>query len=396
VKTYRVGGSVRDELLGLPVKDHDHVVVGASIEEMERLGFRPVGKDFPVFLHPKTHEEYALARTERKTGRGYRGFTVFAAPEVTLEEDLARRDLTINAIARDDSDGRLIDPYDGAGDLERGILRHVSPAFVEDPVRILRVARFAARFGFMIAAETMALMRRMVVDGEADHLVPERVWQEFAKGLMEGRPSRMFEILRDCGALERVIPEVEQLFRKSSTAEKTDAGHHTLHVLDYTAARGHSLEIRYATLFHDTGQVAVDASGADLVRRASERLRAPGDCRDLAVLAVELLPLAHAALASDAESLVDLLQRADAFRRPERFASLLAVCEADVRGRPGCTEAAYPQSDRLLAALAAARTVDAAGIAASADSRPIPERIRAARVEAVAAAVNRGHDQTLG
>lgn len=396
MKTYRVGGSVRDELLGLPVKDHDHVVVGASVEEMERLGFRPVGKDFPVFLHPKSHEEYALARTERKTGRGYKGFTVFAAPEVTLDEDLARRDLTINAIARDDVDGRLIDPYDGAGDLKRGILRHVSPAFVEDPVRILRVARFAARFGFMIADETMALMRRMVIDGEADHLVPERVWQEFAKGLMEGRPSRMFEVLRDCGALERVIPEVEQLFLKSSAAEATDAGHHTLHVLDYAAARGHSLEIRYATLFHDTGQVAVGESGADLVRQASERLRAPGDCRDLAVLAVALLPLAHAALAANADSLVDLLQRADAFRRPERFASLLAVCEADVRGRPACTGAAYPQADRLLAALAAARTVDAAGIAAQADSRPIPERIRSARVEAVAAAVNRGQDQTLG
>jgi tRNA nucleotidyltransferase (CCA-adding enzyme) len=267
---------------------------------------------------------------------------------------------------------------------------------VEDPVRILRVARFAARFGFTIAAETMALMRRMVVDGEADHLVPERVWQEFAKGLMEGRPSRMFEVLRDCGALERVIPEVEQLFRTSSTAERTDAGHHTLHVLDYTATRGHSLEIRYATLFHDTGQAAVDESGADLVRQASERLRAPGDCRDLAVLAVELLPLAHAALGSDAESLVDLLQRADAFRRPERFASLLAVCEADVRGRPGCTGAPYRQADRLLSALAIARTVDAAGIAASANSRPIPERIRAARVQAVAAAVNRGNDRTLG
>ncbi len=394
MKTYRVGGSVRDELLGLPVKDHDHVVVGATVEEMERLGFRPVGKDFPVFLHPKTHEEYALARTERKTGRGYKGFTVFAAPEVTLEEDLARRDLTINAIARDES-GTLIDPFDGARDIERGVLRHVSPAFVEDPVRILRVARFAARFGFVIAPETMALMREMVAAGEADHLVPERVWQELAKGLMEARPSRMFGILRECGALARVIPEIERLFQSASTVEETDAGHHTLHVLDYTAARGQVLEVRYAALFHDAGRASGQESSANLVREASERLRAPGDCRDLAALAVDLLPSVQAALTMDAAALVDLLQRADAFRRPERFALLLAVCEADVRGRPGSTEAAFMQADRLLAALAVARAVDAAGIAARADSQPIAERIRAARVEAVAAAVNLGHGRTL-
>jgi len=397
VKTYRVGGSVRDELLGLPVKDHDHVVVGATAEDMERQGFRAVGKDFPVFLHPRTHEEYALARTERKTGRGYKGFTVYAAPGVTLEDDLARRDLTINAIARDDENGRLIDPFDGSGDIERGILRHVSPAFVEDPVRILRVARFAARFGFAIAPETMSLMRQMVADGEADHLVPERVWQEFAKGLMEARPSRMFEVLRDCGALERVIPEVERLFRLTGVAAAgdEDAGHHTLHVVDYTASREHGLEVRYAALFHDAGKIAAEdspgagaaAHGARLVREASERLRAPGDCRDLAVLAAELVGRIHGALELDATSIVEVLQRADAFRRPERFGLLLDVCEADMRGRPGSAGVAYPQADHMRTALEATRRVDAAGIAARADPRPIQERIHAARVEIVTAAI---------
>jgi tRNA nucleotidyltransferase (CCA-adding enzyme) len=388
VKTYCVGGSVRDELLGLPVMDHDHVVVGATVEDMERQGFRPVGKDFPVFLHPRTHEEYALARTERKTGRGYRGFTVYASPEVTLVEDLARRDLTINAIARDE-DGSLIDPFDGTSDLERGVLRHVSPAFVEDPVRILRVARFAARFGFVIAPETLALMRQMVAAGEADHLVPERVWQELAKGLMEARPSRMFDSLRDCGALERVIPELELLFRKG-------AGPHALRVLDDTARLGLPLEVRYAALFHDGGTAAAPGSGADLVRRASDRLRAPGECRDLAVLAVDLMPAFRAALDFDAAALVDLLQRADAFRRPERFAMLLAVCAADMRARHAGTATVCEQADRLLAALAAARAVDAAGIAANAEPGQIAERIRSTRVEAVAAMVNHGDGRPLG
>jgi len=392
VKIYRVGGAVRDELLGVPVKDRDHVVVGATVEDMERLGYRPVGKDFPVFLHPVSHEQYALARTERKTGRGYRGFTVYAAPEITLDEDLARRDLTINAIARDEQ-GALVDPFDGAGDLERGILRHVSPAFVEDPVRILRVARFAARFGFAIAPETMVLMRQMVIEGEADHLVPERVWQELAKGLMEAKPSRMFEVLCACGALERVIPEIERLFMSSAEAPHggMDAGHHTLHVLDYAAARGFVLEARYALLFHDAGLLFPGTSAPDesvrLVRDASERLRAPTECRDLALLAVALLDSVHRALELDATAVVELLQRADAFRRPERFALLVSICEADVRGRPAGAGWEFPQAERLLETLATARTVDAAGIAARDDVTPIAERIRVARVEAVDAAL---------
>ncbi|MEO8040639.1 MAG: multifunctional CCA addition/repair protein [Betaproteobacteria bacterium] len=388
MKVYRVGGAVRDELLGLPVRDDDHVVVGATAEQMEHLGYRPVGKDFPVFLHPVTHEEYALARTERKTGRGYKGFTIHATPEVTLEEDLARRDLTINAIARDAA-GALIDPFGGTKDIERRVLRHVSPAFVEDPVRILRVARFAARFGFAIAPETMALMRSMVRDGEADHLVAERVWQELAKGLMEAKPSRMFEVLRECGALERVFPEFERLLEGSAANAPGDleTGHLTLQVLDYGAAHGFVLEARYALLFRDTDRVASGDTSLGLVRQASERLRAPAECRDLALLAAGLVDRIHDAPTLDASAIVDVLQHADAFRRPERFALLLSICEADVRGRPGGAALAYPQAELMLAALAATRTVDAAAIAAHADKTAIAERIRAARVQAVYAAL---------
>lgn len=366
MKVYRVGGSVRDELLGLEVKDHDHVVVGATVEEMERLGFRPVGKDFPVFLHPRTHEEYALARTERKTGRGYKGFTVYAAPEVTLEEDLARRDLTINAIARDE-DGALIDPFDGAGDIERGVLRHVSAAFVEDPVRILRVARFAARFGFAVAPETFELMRTMVAHGEVDHLVPERVWQEMAKGLMESRPSRMFEVLVACGALAHALPELDRLLQGNPSAR--------LAALDRAAALERPIEVRYGVLFLDAEE---PAAAVQLARDASERVRAPNECRDLAVLAAELYPGVCRALELDADATVDLLQRSDAFRRPERFSRLLEACEAGVG-------AEFPQAARLLAALDAANAVDGASIAARSAPGQIAERIRAARVEAVRA-----------
>jgi tRNA nucleotidyltransferase (CCA-adding enzyme) len=373
VKVYRVGGSVRDELLGLGVKDHDHVVVGATVEEMERLGYQPVGKDFPVFLHPQTHEEYALARTERKTGRGYKGFTVFAAPEVTLEEDLARRDLTINAIARDEQ-GTLIDPFDGAGDIRRGVLRHVGPAFVEDPVRILRVARFAARFGFAVASETFDLMRAMVAHGEVDHLVPERVWQELAKGLMEPQPSRMFEVLSACGALAHVLPEVDRLLQEDPAA--------CLGALDRAAARDRPLEVRYAVLFLDGTE---PRSITQLARAASERVRAPNECRDLAVLAADLYPAICRALELDAVATVDLLQRSDAFRRPERFARLLEACAAGA-SETGRELGDFPQAVRLLAALDAAGSVDAASIAAGSDPGQIAERIRAARVEAVKAA----------
>ncbi|MBK5105858.1 MAG: multifunctional CCA tRNA nucleotidyl transferase/2'3'-cyclic phosphodiesterase/2'nucleotidase/phosphatase, partial [Burkholderiales bacterium] len=274
MKIYAVGGAVRDELLGLPVKDRDYVVVGATPDDMIRLGYRPVGKDFPVFLHPKTHEEYALARTERKTARGYRGFQVHAAPDVTLEQDLSRRDLTINAIARD-RQGRLIDPYGGAADLKRGVLRHVSPAFAEDPVRILRVARFAARFGFKVAPATLRLMRAMVEAGEADALVAERVWQELAVGLMEAAPSKMFTLLRSCGALARVLPELAEAWARRGVHARTQRA------LDFAAARGYALEVRYAVLA--CGLAGVEASEREL-RRMSARLRAPADARDLAVL----------------------------------------------------------------------------------------------------------------
>lgn len=373
MKVYRVGGSVRDELLGLDVKDHDHVVVGATVDEMEHLGFQPVGKDFPVFLHPQTHEEYALARTERKTGRGYKGFTVYAAPEVTLEEDLARRDLTMNAIARDEH-GALIDPFDGAGDIERGVLRHVGPAFVEDPVRILRVARFAARFGFTVAPETLDLMRAMVAAGEADHLVPERVWQELAKGLMEVRPARMLEVLGSCGALAHVLPEVDRLLQEDPAAR--------LGALDRAAARERALEVRYAVLFLDGEE---PRTITQLARAASERVRATNECRDLAILAADLFPTICRALDLDAAAIVDLLHRSDAFRRPERFARLLEACEAGA-SETGRELTDFPQAVRLLAALDTACRVDAASIAARSSPGEIAERIRAARVEAVQAA----------
>jgi tRNA nucleotidyltransferase (CCA-adding enzyme) len=362
MKVYRVGGAVRDELLGLPVKDRDHVVVGATPEEMERLGYKPVGKDFPVFLHPATHEEYALARTERKTARGYKGFSVYAAPDVTLEDDLARRDLTINAIAKDEATGALIDPFGGAADLKAALLRHVGPAFVEDPVRILRVARFAARFGFAIAPETLELMRRMVADGEADALVPERVWQELAKGLMADAPRRLFDALADCGALERVLPEWRRL----------DAAR-ALAALDRAAALGEPLATRYATLFA--------AAPPDVADAAAVRLRAPADCRDLAALAARWSGRVRAARTLDAASLVELLERTDAFRRPERFEALIDASEHDAAA---LGEADERRRDALLRAAAAARGVDAGAIAA-ANPADVGAAVRAARVAAVAA-----------
>lgn len=357
---YEVGGAVRDALLGLPVKDRDYVVVGATPEEMERLGFKPVGKDFPVFLHPVSHEEYALARTERKTGRGYRGFTVYAAPDVTLEDDLARRDLTINAIAKDEH-GDVIDPFGGVRDLEARVLRHVSPAFAEDPVRVLRVARFAARFGFAVAPETAALMRTMTANGEVDALVPERVWQEFAKGLMEAAPRRMLEVLAECGALVRVLPEWLELDAQRA-----------LGALDIAAARGAEVAVRYAVLF---------AGGeANVAEGASARLRAPGDCRDLAVLAARSRPAIERGPSLDAAAIVDLLQQVDAFRRPERFESLLAAYECDATSA-GRLDPAGPV--RLRRAAEAARAIDA-GTIAQAHPDDIAAAIRAARIDAVA------------
>jgi len=338
MKTYIVGGAVRDRLLGLPVADRDYVVVGATPDEMIALGYQPVGKDFPVFLHPVTHEEYALARTERKAGHGYKGFKVYAAPEVTLEQDLLRRDLTVNAIAEDEN-GSLIDPYGGQRDLAARVFRHVSAAFAEDPLRILRVARFAARFeDFSVAPETIALMRQMVDSGEIDALVPERVWQEIARGLMEAQPSRMFHVLRDCGALARLFPEIDRLFGVPQRPEyhpEIDTGVHVMLVVDWAARQGFSLPVRFAALTHDLGKGVTppeywpthhghEARSADLVRVLSERVRVPADCRDLAVAVARDHGNVHRALELRPATLVELLERVDAFRRTGRFEEVFA------------------------------------------------------------------------
>lgn len=402
MRSYVVGGAVRDELLGLPVQDRDHVVVGATPEEMLARGFKPVGKDFPVFLHPQTREEYALARTERKTAPGYKGFVFHAAPDVTLEQDLARRDLTINAIARAE-DGTLIDPFHGRADMAARVLRHVSPAFGEDPVRILRVARLAARFhDFAVAEETVALMRGMVDNGEVDHLVPERVWQELSRGLMEARPSRMLAVLRACGALARVLPEVDRLFGVPQPAAhhpEVDTGAHLMLVVDYAAAAAHPLPVRFAALLHDLGKGVTpapewphhhghEARGVALVEAVSERLRAPADCRDLAVLAAREHGVIRRADELRAGTMAQLLERVDALRRPDRFLQLLAACECDFRGRPGYEAQPYPPAEILPRALTAMQSVDAGAIARVVpDPAQIPARIHEARVAAVRAAL---------
>jgi tRNA nucleotidyltransferase (CCA-adding enzyme) len=394
MRTYIVGGAVRDALLGLPVNDRDWVVVGATPHEMIAGGYLPVGKDFPVFLHPQTREEYALARTERKTAAGYHGFVFHAEPDVTLEEDLARRDLTINAMAQDD-DGTIVDPFHGRRDLEQRVLRHVTKAFREDPVRILRVARFAARFTeFSLAPETMALMREMVAAGEVDALVAERVWQELARGLMEQRPSRMFEVLRECGALERLLPEVHRLWgvpRRTDGGPSQDAGAHLMLVLDTAAQLGAALPVRFACLTHDLAQGmdgADEERRAHLLRGVCERLRAPTECRELAeVVAREHLAI-HDSAALDGAGVVRLLERCDAFRKPQRFDAALFACECEQRGRTGCEAAPYPQRPRLMAALQAAQSVDTHAIATGAQQRgvagpQIGALIHAARVQAV-------------
>jgi tRNA nucleotidyltransferase (CCA-adding enzyme) len=377
VKIYAVGGAVRDELLGLPVADRDYVVVGSTPEEMAALGYKAIGKDFPVFLHPQTHEQYALARTERKIARGYKGFRVHAAPEVTLEQDLERRDLTINAMARDES-GRLIDPFGGAADLERGLLRHVSAAFVEDPVRILRVARFAARFGFAVAPETMTLMRAMVVNGEAEALVPERVWQEFSRGLMERNPGVMFPVLADAGFLDELLPELDLEFERGRPAN--DPARVLVLALARAAAEGLGLAPRFALL------VSGGAS-AETARALSERLKAPGDCRDLALLAGRHLRTIVRAVSLEAAALLALLERCDALRRPGRFGELLAVAECVEYGKRGWAETPYMPRAILRRALAAAGGVDAATIAAQSTDGEIPARLRRARVAAIAISV---------
>lgn len=410
---YAVGGAIRDELLGFAVTDRDYVVVGATPEQMLARGFRPVGKDFPVFLHPETQAEYALARTERKTAAGYHGFVFHYAPDVTLEEDLARRDLTINAMARAIApDGALhgpvVDPYGGQRDLAARVFRHVGPAFAEDPVRILRIARFAARFtDFAVAPDTLALMRSMVAAGEVDALVPERVWQEIARGLMESRPSRMFALLRECGALARILPEVDRLYGVPQRAEyhpEVDTGVHVMMVVDHAARHGYALPVRFAALTHDLGKgttaadvlprhIGHEGRSVELLKPLCERLRVPNDCRDLAVLVAREHGNIHRVREMGAAALVRLLERCDAVRKPARFAEALQACEADARGRLGFEGSAYPQAARLREALIAARAVDAGAVAAQHAAQParIKDAVHRARVAAVAAL---GEDDT--
>ena len=402
---YAVGGAIRDELLGVPVQDRDYVVVGATPEQMVAQGYRPVGKDFPVFLHPQTHEEYALARTERKTAAGYHGFQFFYAPDVTLEEDLARRDLTINAMAREVSpDGTLIgpvvDPFNGRADLQAHVFRHVSDAFLEDPVRILRVARFAARFtDFTVAPETLELMRKMVGAGEVDALVPERVWQEVSRGLMETRPSRMFAVLRECGALARILPEIDGLFGVPQRADyhpEVDTGVHVMMVVDHAAAQGYALTVRFAALTHDLGKATTpedvlprhighEGRSVDLLKPLCERLRVPNECRDLAVLVAREHGNIHRVMETGAAGLVRLFERCDALRKPARFAEALQACESDARGRLGFESSEYPQAERLRVALVAARAVDAGAVAAGLGDKPalIKDAVHRERVRAV-------------
>jgi tRNA nucleotidyltransferase (CCA-adding enzyme) len=404
MQIYAVGGCVRDELLGLPVQDHDWVVVGATPQQLMDAGYLPVGKDFPVFLHPQTKEEYALARTERKTAAGYHGFTFHADASVTLEEDLARRDFTVNAMAKT-QDGGLIDPFGGRADLAAKVFRHVGPAFSEDPVRILRLARFMARFTeFSVADETMALARGMVVAGEVDALVPERVWQELARGLMAAKPSRMFDVLRECGALEKLLPELDALWGVPQREEyhpEIDTGIHNMMVIDMAARMNLPLAARFACLTHDLGKgttpaellpkhIGHEARSVELIDHVCDRLRVPTDCKELALVVAAEHGNIHRSMGFDAAALTRLIERCDAIRKPARFKEILQACEADARGRLGLQDKAYPQAARLLAAAQAARDVDAGAVAARYEGKPqqIKQAVHQARIEAVAAAIS--------
>lgn len=373
MQIYKVGGAVRDRLLGRAVTDIDWLVVGASAEEMLAQGFRPVGDDFPVFLHPKTQEEYALARTERKSGRGYGGFTFYASPEVTIEEDLTRRDLTINAMAEDEH-GQVIDPYGGQKDLDARLLRHVSPAFAEDPLRVLRVARFAARYaplGFSVADETLALMRELSASGELSALTPERSWKEISRALMEERPDVFIQVLHDCGALKAMLPEVDALFgvpQPEAHHPEIDTGAHVLSVLRQCAEHKQPLTVRWACLLHDLGKgltppeewprhIAHEHRGIKLIKAVNERCKAPRDCQELAVLVGEYHTHSHRALELKASTLLELLQSLDIYRRPQRFEEFIAACEMDARGRLGLEQRDYPQAAYLRGAAEAARAV---------------------------------------
>lgn len=406
MKLWTVGGAIRDEMLGRPVNDRDWVIVGATPEQLVEAGYKPVGKDFPVFLHPETREEVALARTERKTAPGYHGFVFHAEPSVTLEDDLARRDLTINAMARDEA-GTLVDPFHGQRDLADKVLRHVSPAFAEDPVRILRLARFAARFtDFTVAPETETLMREMVEAGEVDALVTERVWQELSRGLMEARPSRMLEVLRSCGALVRLLPEVDRLWgvpQPEAHHPEVDTGVHVMLVLDMAAQLDAPLPVRFACLGHDLGKGTTPAAAlprhighetrsAKLVQEVCDRLRVPTECRALAELVAREHGNVHRSLELNASAVMRLLERCDAWRRPQRFAEMLLACECDARGRTGLEDRPYPQRERLQRALDAALAVDTAAVSTDCLQRgwkgtAIGAAITAARQEAVAASL---------
>lgn len=375
MQIYLVGGAVRDRLLGRTVTERDWVVVGATPEIMQAEGYMPVGNDFPVFLHPETKEEYALARTERKTARGYHGFQFYCAPEVRLEDDLIRRDLTINAMA-ETADGEIIDPYGGQTDLDKRLLRHVSPAFAEDPVRILRIARFAARFhhlGFQVAAETNQLMREMVAAGEVDALVPERVWAECARALMEAHPEVFFQVLRDCGALKVIFPEVDALFgvpQPPAHHPEVDSGLHTLMALQQSARMAADLPTRFAVLCHDLGKaltpasewprhIAHEARGELPIKQLCQRLNVPNNCRELALITAKFHLHVHRALELKAETLVKLFEQTDLLRRPERFAQFLQACECDARGRLGLEDRDYPNTAFLTEVARSYRAVDA-------------------------------------
>ncbi len=401
MEIYCVGGAVRDELLGLPIQDRDYVVVGATPEAMIRAGYKTVGKDFPVFLHPQTHEEYALARTERKTAKGYKGFAVHAAPDVTLQEDLARRDLTINAIAKA-ADGTLIDPFSGQLDIQAKVLRHVSAAFVEDPVRILRLARFAARFtDFTVAEETMQLMCDMVLAGEVSALVPERVWQELAKGLMEAKPSRMFEVLRACGALEHIFPELARLWgvpQPEKHHPEIDTGVHVMMVIDYAAEQQFSLPVRFAALTHDLGKgttpqdmlprhIGHEQRSVALLKDVVTRLRVPNECRDLAVMVAQFHGKLHAVTQMKPSTRLHFLMELDAIRQPQRFQAFLQACEADSRGRTGMENCALVEAELLSKTLVAALKVDAGSIAKQfTQPEEIKQAVFNARLDAIESA----------
>ncbi len=401
-KTYLVGGAVRDRLLGLPVRERDWVVVGTTPEDMVALGFKAVGRDFPVFLHPQTKEEHALARTERKTAPGYHGFVFHTDAKVTLEDDLRRRDLTINAIAEDEA-GTLHDPYGGQADISARLLRHVSPAFAEDPVRILRVARFYSRFrplGFRVAGETLTLMREMVANGEVDALQAERVWQETQRSLMQDDPAAYFELLRECGALEKLFPELEALFGVPQTPKhhpEIDTGIHVLMALAQAVRMQAPLTVRFAVLCHDFGKARTpadvlprhyghEARGVPLVEQFCKRLRVPNDCRDLAVMTTRYHLLIHQAQALKPSTLVELFEQTRAFQQPERFTQFLQACEADARGRTGLEDRDYPQPAYLQAALAAAASVQASTVVAAGYSgEAVGAQLRKQRIAAVAA-----------